>query len=76
MISFSQIQNRLGDALNDLGEALTDALAWLEEGDSYNYELAGYKRTPSRRASRSALRSDRKSRPAPLAGSAVARWMA
>ena len=34
MITFSQIKNRLGDALNDLGEALTAALEWIEEGDT------------------------------------------
>ena len=42
--------------MNDLGEALTDALAWIEEGD--NHELAsGYKRGSSLRAAKEAMQA-------------------
>ena len=35
MITFAKITNRLGAALHDFGEALTAALAWVEEGDAF-----------------------------------------
>jgi hypothetical protein len=67
MITFSKIKDRLGDAINDLGEALTDALAWIEEGD--NCELAApYKRGSSLRAAKAALQAVQKPGSAQLAG--------
>jgi hypothetical protein len=74
MITFSKIKDRLGDAINDLGEALTDALAWIEEGD--NHELAsGYKRGSSLRAAQAAIHAAVQKPQSPQLAGSAARWM-
>ena len=43
MITFAKIKNRVDAALSDFGEALTAALAWVEEGDAFQPFTAGSK---------------------------------
>ena len=73
MITLSKIKDRLGDAINDLGEALTDALAWIEEGDNYA-PAAGYKRGSSLRVAQAALHAAVQKPHSPQLAGSAARW--